>query len=123
MRDVRQPVHHEDSDSERGSTLSENWVDDQPRPEDITVEINDDIHEEPEPQASLETLFSPRAYQLEMLEESLRRNIIVAVKFFRVTKESARRSNTPTDGYGQRENAHSQRYFSFTSSKYLLRFI
>lgn len=86
MLEIRQSAHHEvheDDDSESGSTSSVSWSDDQPRHEEITIEINGDVHMDSEPQQALKALFNPRSYQLEMLEESLRRNIIVAVRFSR----------------------------------------
>lgn len=114
MRDIRKSAHHEvheDDDSESGSTSSASWSDDQPRHEDITIEINDDENMDSEPQQALEAMFNPRPYQIEMLEESMRRNIIVAVRFS-AAAYYAGWSNTVADGYGHRQNTHSQRCFS-----------
>jgi hypothetical protein len=47
--------------------------------EEITVDLTEEASANVEPQETLDASFSPRSYQLEMLEESLRHNIIVAV--------------------------------------------
>lgn len=77
----------DDYDSESGGAeLTPHHVHDEVRPnEEMTIDLSgeDAVHNgkgEPRVEA-LAASSSPRAYQLEMLEESLRRNIIVAVSF------------------------------------------
>ena len=125
MQDIRQSAHREIreyDDSESGSASSECGSDNQPHNEDITIEINGDVHMDSGPQHALEATFSPRSYQLEMLEESLRRNIIVAVRLSAAVTYT-RLFNTSADGYWQRQNAYSQQCFFLCQPPNCLRFV
>lgn len=104
---------NDDYDSDNwGSETAEfpTWPDggQQPQKETITHTSGDNA---PPDKRELQTeaivaSFTPRAYQLEMLEESLRRNIIVAVSVVLKTKTFHYRGLTSTDGYRQRQDAY-----------------
>jgi hypothetical protein len=68
--------------SSSGAEFAPRLEDEQRRHKETTIDLSGDDAAPGKSEPQIEALtasFSPRAYQLEMLEESLRRNVIVAV--------------------------------------------
>jgi hypothetical protein len=73
-------INDGESGSENSSGSSTPLIDTHPL-EETVIESNGNLQEEEKLPGAVAPSFNPRTYQLEMREESLKRNIIVAVSF------------------------------------------
>ena len=71
-------IHDGESGSESGSESPATPIDPHPV-EETVIESNEALPEEQNTLGAVAPSFNPRTYQVEMCEESLKRNIIVAV--------------------------------------------